>query len=169
MGSSGAQRQRRYRAHRRGDHSLCDPARCSGGDGVTVTSVTRDGDDAPRFGARAQRLWAELQAELKPTAGRLALAEEACRIVDRLDRLDALLRGDSDAWLRLRVNEDTTEITVMVGQPLAEARQQAAVLKSIVGELRQGMDGKPASAGVVNVLDQLAAARAKRLAGTAGS
>lgn len=39
--SSAAERQRRSRAHRKGDHSLCDPARCDGSGVVTAEgSVT---------------------------------------------------------------------------------------------------------------------------------
>jgi hypothetical protein len=35
----------------------------------------------------------------------LVLLEEACRIADRLDRLDALLVGDTDVWFRLVHND----------------------------------------------------------------
>jgi hypothetical protein len=59
---------------------------------------------------------------------------EACRIADRLDKLDAQLRGED--WLRFLVDEAGTAVSVVVDKPLAEARQQATALKQIVAELR---------------------------------
>lgn len=133
--ASPAERQRRFRAHRKGDHSLCVPERCNG---ATVTPVTRNaGPQASALGARGRRLWTQLTAEGTPGPGQVILIEEACRIADRLDRLDALLRGDEDAWLKFRVNEDGSEVTVTIDRVLSEARQQAVALKQLVAELRQ--------------------------------
>lgn len=125
---TAAERQRRSRAHRKGDHSLCDPARC---DPSTVTPVTR-----PSLGKRGRRLWDALTADT-PDPAQLVLIEEACRIADRLDRLDAQLRGDEDAWLRFIVNDDGSEVTVVIDRALSEARQQAVALKQLFAELRQ--------------------------------
>jgi hypothetical protein len=94
--------------------------------------------------------------------------EEACRIADRLDRLDALLTGEADAWLSFKINDDGAEVTVVVDKALSEARQQAAVLKQIFAELRQ-KTGAAAAASGGSVLDQLAARRAARLADATGS
>lgn len=142
---TAAERQRRYRKHRAGDHSLCPPDRedCTT---VTVTaSVTRDAvtRDAPDLGTRGCRLWRQLTdgAELQPAER--VLAEEACRLADRLDRLDAILRGDEDAWMRFRVNEDGTEVTVTLDKALSEARQQQVALKTLLAELRQSRGSKP--------------------------
>lgn len=123
-----AERQRRSRAHRKGDHSLCDVTRC---DGSLVTPVTR-----PELGKRGRRLWAELTTGTS-TPAQLVLIEEACRIADRLDRLDAQLRGDEDAWLKFVVNDDGSEVTVVIDRALSEARQQAVALKQLFAELRQ--------------------------------
>lgn len=38
MGTTAAERQRRSRAHRKGDHQFCDPARCDGQPAVTDTA-----------------------------------------------------------------------------------------------------------------------------------
>lgn len=156
VGSTNAERQRRYRRHKAGDHTLCDPSRCSGTAPSAVTSpVTSDV-------TRGQRLWRDERGD-SLTGGRRALLEEACRIADRLDRLDAILRGDAAAWMTVRVGDES--MTVVVDKVLAEARQQAAVLKQILAEIRQGAANKPESGG--SVIDQLAARRAARRASPA--
>ena len=61
---------------------------------------------APRrrqFGVRGQRIWNAHHDEVIGERG-LALLEEACRIADRLDKLDALLQGDA-AELARRAGE----------------------------------------------------------------
>lgn len=63
------------------------------------------------------------------------LLEEACRIADRLDRLDALIDGREE-WLRLGVSDDGTEVRVTVDNLLSETRQQASALRGLVAELR---------------------------------
>lgn len=93
--------------------------------------------------------------------------EEACRIVDRLDRLDGILSGDPGEWMRFRVSEDGTEVTVSIDKALAEARQQQVALKQLAAELRaSGGAAKPATGG--GILDQLAARRKARLADASG-
>jgi hypothetical protein len=168
VGLSDADRARRSRAHRKGEHHLCDPARCSSADGVTVTepvtNVTRDG---VTLGPTGDRLWRELGGD-KLTGGRRNLAIEACRIADRLDKLDRLLRGDAQDWLEIvetRGNPERQEL--VINAPLAESRQQATALKQIVAELRQSGGVSQAGQGG-SILDQLAAKRAQRLANPAG-
>lgn len=137
MATSAAERQRRSRAHRKGDHGLCDPARCHG-DAVTP-DVTKQVTRTPSaLGARGRRLWQQVVDEgaLKPAER--VLLEEACRTADRLDRLDRLLRGDEDAWMSLRsLNEDGSIVQVVINNLLAEARQQQVALKQLLAELRQ--------------------------------
>lgn len=163
--STNAERQRRHRRHKAGDHSLCDPRRCpettTGAVTPTVTDTVRHGR-----GVRGAQLWREEGGD-KLTGGRRMLLDEACRIVDRLDRLDGILAGDPGEWMRFRVSEDGSEVTVTLDRALAEARQQAVALKQIVSELRaSGSSDKPATGG--SVLDQLAARRAARLANATG-
>lgn len=86
--------------------------------------------------------------------------------MDRLDRLDGILKGDPGEWMRFRVSEDGAEVTVTLDRALAESRQQAVALKQIVAELRQGAAAPPETGG--SVLDQLAARRAARLADATG-
>ncbi|MGN9802052.1 hypothetical protein [Micromonospora sp. L32] len=117
------------------------------------------------MGARGARLWEEEGGDSLTGARRVVL-EEACRLVDRLDRLDAIVNGRDRAWLTLET-DDAGGITVVVDKLLSEGRQQQLALKQLAGELRAGGGAaKPATGG--SILDQLAARRATRLANPAG-
>jgi hypothetical protein len=93
------------------------------------------------LGVRGTKLWRELheeRGEAFPPA-ETVLVEEACRMVDRLERLNGLLVGDEAAWARVRVPVNAVEDTplvLVVNDALAEARQQANVLKQIIAALR---------------------------------
>lgn len=163
--ATAAERQRRYRAHKRGDHSLCPPGRADCGS--VTPDVTRDAvTDMPDLGVRGRRLWSAVTAdgpELRPAER--VLLEEACRLADRLDRLDRLLQGDEDAWMRLHaVNEDGSIVKVVVNNVLAEARQQQVALKQILGELRQvqGARSQPQPKQEASRRDELAKRREER-------
>lgn len=84
-----------------------------------------------RFGARGARLWAAHHEEVLGERG-LALLEEACRIADRLDKLDALLKGDVEVWARLALDDSTGEYELRIDSALIEARQQANVFRQLV-------------------------------------
>ena len=96
---------------------------------------------AKRFRARGQRLWDAHRDQVEGERG-LVLLEEACRIADRLDQLDRILKGDVDVWCSLADARDGT-IEVRVDGALIEARQQANVLRQLVAALplRGGDDG----------------------------
>lgn len=160
----------RAEAHGEGDHSTCRPGQCdvaaasaaardaedlndAGGD--AEEGVTRDVTDTPKNSAsqwpppadlreRGQRLWAEMSGlRLGPT--HVLLLERACRLADRLARLDELLEGGE--WLSIaidRASTDTTlEATVTVDRALGETRQHEVALKLLVAELRHA--GRPAT------------------------
>ncbi|MGH3978099.1 MAG: hypothetical protein ACRDRZ_03695, partial [Pseudonocardiaceae bacterium] len=142
MTDSAAERKRRSRRHQAGDHALCDPQRCAQAPGAAASTA--------RSRSRGQRLWEEMHSGLGP--GQLVVLEEACRIADRLDRLDAQL--DDQDWLTFHTRDpgpcqppldglgddvtgQVTQVTVQVDRALSEARQQAMALKQLVAELRQ--------------------------------
>lgn len=179
MALTPAERQRRSRAHRRGDHGLCELGRCdavtAAVTAVTSTDVTPDvtaGPLAPPdLDARGRWLWAQLTAGDPPPPEQQVLIAEACRIADRLDRLDALLRADEDTWARLQVPDnaaDTGEVRLVVNAALGEARQQALALKGLAAELRAAKATARPAGKEGSVLDQLAARRAARRANAAG-
>lgn len=82
------------------------------------------------LGPKGRRLWAAW-AERVDDRG-LVLLEEACRISDRLDKLDALLIGDADVWCRLVHSLRTEDYELRIDAALIEARQQASVLRQIL-------------------------------------
>lgn len=89
--------------------------------------------------ARGRRMWTDSLATWSLTPAHLVLLEEACRVADRCELLDKLIRtalkpprrppeesgGDSDG---------SAGITGL----LAESRAQQTVLKGLLLELRQG-------------------------------
>lgn len=126
------------------------------------------------LGTKGRKLWRDMSALASFNPAELVMLEEACRIADRLDRMDALLRGEVDSWLLLRVNEDGDQVTVVVSNVLSEARQQATVMKQLIAALRVpdeasgkrpqqrgGARGayKPTGKAAVSSLDRARAAR----------
>lgn len=96
-------------------------------------------------------MWRETVADSALAPAHLVLLEESCRIADRLDALDAAIRGSS-------VEDDD------IRGLLAEARQQSAVLKGLLAEIRQGSratesDAKRGGDGVADLTARIAARR----------
>jgi hypothetical protein len=74
---------------------------------------------------RGRRLWAAMTATWAPSPMHRELLLEACRMADRLEKLDRQLKGED--WLRFWArNHDGTQIDVIVDKVLAEARELAA-------------------------------------------
>jgi hypothetical protein len=115
-------------------------------------------------GGRA--LWAELAPGGQAGPGELSVITEACRIRDRLDKLNRLLTGDANDWLELQEVKGHEGIAeIIIDKSLSEARQQALALKGLLAELRQmrgGKLGRASSGG--SIADDLAAKRAERQA-----
>lgn len=168
MPDSSAERVRRYRRHKAGDHSFCSTGRCSAltRETPSVTDlerVTPTLRDALGFGAAGQDYWDSVTAAGPMAPLQAPLLVEACRIIDRLDKLDRQLHGED--WLRFRHNaEDGTEVTVYVDRVLSEAREQATALKGIVVELMKanGQVKAPVVAKGGALLADLATRRAAR-------
>lgn len=146
MGSSAAERQRRSRAHRKGDHRLCLPGRCPDvtvdvTDGVTSANVTPDPPPDPvpaDLGDRGRRVYREVLDEHPKLGARERLVlEEAARTADRCEHLDRILRGDERVWARIRVPDTGEQVDLVVDKTLAEARQQQSTLARLLSELRQ--------------------------------
>lgn len=101
--------------------------------------ATSESAEIPRppigLGARGRRLWREMHALVEFNPAETVLLEEACRMADRLARIDATLRGKSE-FVRLRVDEADGDAVFVVDALLSEARQQANVLKQLIAALR---------------------------------
>ena len=161
MSSTDAERQRRSRAHRKGDHSLCLPGRCP-----VVTP--RDNRPPQRLvevgpgdlGLRGARLYAEVSAAWPGmTALHRELLLETCRMADRLDQLDVMLAGGD--WLRFHASPtNENEVRVYIDRLLTEARECAAAFRQGIETLakaqREAANGKSESDGKPDVLDEIA-------------
>lgn len=114
-------------------------------------------------------MWVSLHEDRTRGPDETALIVEACRLVDRLDQLDAALRGD--AWMDL-AESTSGRLVVVVDGAASEARLTAGALKGIVAELRlQRVEGVtrggavptgevPAPEQEVDEVDELRARRA---------
>ena len=61
---------------------------------------------------------------------------EACRSKDRLDKLDEVLRGDEETWMRL-IKDDRSEYhELKIDAALASANTTANLLKQLLAALR---------------------------------
>lgn len=115
-----------------------------------------------RLGERATAFEAEVQ-KTKPgmSAGEKVLLEEACRLVDRLDRFDALLRGDAQAWAVIEWPYEDSPAALVIGSVVTEARQTVGELRQVVKALSIPAAGEGQKGGV---LDELARRRGQRTA-----
>ncbi len=89
---------------------------------------------AGNLSARGQKLW-DAYCNLVDGQRGSVLLEEACRIADRLDRLDDLLQGGDAVWCRLLHDLRTQSYELRIDSALTEARQQQAVLRQILASL----------------------------------
>lgn len=61
---------------------------------------------------------------------------EACRSKDRLDKLDGLLRGDTETWATLTHDLRTEDYELRIDDALAKANATANLLKQLLAALR---------------------------------
>lgn len=95
-------------------------------------------------------------AEDKDPADLVALIEEAGRTKDRLDQLDAILRGDTDLWAQLVEGRSGTTLEVRVDSVMQEARQLTTVFRQTLAEIRRRRDGGGSfGAKIGSILDDL--------------
>ncbi len=157
MADSNAERQRRWRQHKSGNHELCRPAACDF-TGMKTAPLRRatlppapslpppaalaPSPDEPDWGPGGAQLWRELEAVTPPA--HLPLLREACRIVDRLDRMDLILARKSD-WLRVNTMDfgEAVKVKITMDGVLAEARQQAIVAHALIKDLAQFATQQP--------------------------
>lgn len=103
----------------------------------------------------AGQLLAESLTEDDDPAELLAMIEEAGRIKDRLDRLDALASGQEELWLHLTELRDSGEYKISIDQPLQEARQLATVFRQMLAEIARRREKPGGGSGDGDVLNDL--------------
>lgn len=114
--------------------------------------------------ARGRKLWRDVTGERKWDSAGLVLIGEACRLVDRLEKLDGLLRGDVDQWAKI-VDEykgRDREVYLDIDASLTEARQMQTALLGVLTKLGLGKSESAKKAGPT-VADQLKAKRDARV------
>lgn len=97
---------------------------------------------------RGAALWVEVTSVVGLDAAGFVLLGEACRILDRLDRLSSALNGRGRDWLKLADEIEVTadrfgdgkkvSVKVAVDGLLSESRQQQLALKSVLAQLALG-------------------------------
>lgn len=97
---------------------------------------------------RGLQFWEEVSEAVELDASGFLLLGEACRIIDRLDRLSGALNGKGRDWLKLMDEVDVVaerfgdgkkiSVKVTVDGLLSEARQQQLALKTILSQLGLG-------------------------------
>jgi nitrogenase molybdenum-iron protein alpha/beta subunit len=97
---------------------------------------------------------------MTPEERKRAIEVECDRTKARLDKIEAYLTGDQDAWIDITVRLPDTVAEVTVDKAIGEARQLALALATMTKTLATlGEEAAPAAASVE---DALAAARKKR-------
>lgn len=98
---------------------------------------------------RGSQFWNEVTEAVELDASGFVLLGEACRIIDRLDRLSGALNGKGRDWLKLsddiEVVGSTTRIQVVVDGLLSEGRQQQLALKTVLAQLGLGRASEKSS------------------------
>lgn len=90
----------------------------------------------PGLGTGGRELWRAIANGQDLDAAQKVQLLEACRLKDRLDKLDALLRGDVDTWARVVFKESTGEWALNIDSAATLANQTANLLKQMLAALR---------------------------------
>lgn len=88
------------------------------------------------LGPGGRSLWKSIADEHELDAMQKVQLLEACRAKDRLDKLDALLRGDVDSWARLVHNLRTEDYELKIDAALVAANNTANLMKQLLAALR---------------------------------
>lgn len=90
------------------------------------------------FGPGGQALWKGITGSHELDAMQVVQLTEACRMKDRCDQLDEVLRGDADTWmtLTLDVTSDGNVYELRVSNVLSKANETANAMKQLLAALR---------------------------------
>ena len=88
------------------------------------------------LGAGGSALWGAVTEAHELDAVQEVQLVEACRAKDRLDKLDRLLRGDAEEWVRLTHRTRTEDYILMVDDAAKLANATANQMKQLLASLR---------------------------------
>ncbi len=123
--------------------------------------------------AGGRALWKSITGDHEMDAAQLVQLTEACRAKDRLDKLDALLRGEVAVWAEVYINPDGEPVSLRIDAALQRANDTANLLKQLLAALRlpddagkrpqrrgpRGAQAPSVPGGKVSSLDRARAAR----------
>lgn len=88
------------------------------------------------LGVGGMVLWSEIAPQHDLDASQAVQLTEACRLKDRLDKLDQLLRGDVDVWAKLTHRLNTEDYELRIDDAAKIANSTANQMKQLLAALR---------------------------------
>ena len=88
------------------------------------------------LGAGGRTLWREITKVHDLDEVQRAQLTEACRMKDRLDKMDDLLRGDVDTWAEIATDRDGEPISLRIDGAAKLANETANGMKQLLAALR---------------------------------
>ena len=88
------------------------------------------------LGTGGRDLWRQITTAHELDAAQKVQLLEACRAKDRLDKLDAVLTGDAETWMRLVFDEASEEYSIRIHGALNAANATANLLKQLLAAMR---------------------------------
>lgn len=90
------------------------------------------------LGAGGKALWKAIVADHELDGAQIVQLTEACRMKDRCDKLDEVLRGDSNTWMKLVVDiqSDGDIYELRITNALSKANETANSMKQLIAALR---------------------------------
>ena len=83
-----------------------------------------------------RKLWKSITDDHELDASQEVTLLEACRSKDRLDKLDEVLRGDGETWMKLTHRLQTEDYELKIDNALSHANSTANLLKQLLAALR---------------------------------
>lgn len=100
------------------------------------------------LGPRGLRLYKSIATSQNLSEIEVQNLVEACRISDRLEKLNDLVNGDEDAWFRIKLpRTDDGVVELLINDPMKEARMHAAALRQLLAPF-EGAKSEPAAGEV---------------------
>lgn len=89
------------------------------------------------LGPGGRMLWKSITDDHELDGPQVVQLTEACRMKDRCDKLDELLRGDVDAWATLvPADKVGVELRLQIAGALSKANETANSMKQLIAALR---------------------------------
>ena len=88
------------------------------------------------FAPGGQRLWDAITEKHELDEAQRVQLVEACRMKDRLDKLDELLRGDVSAWASIESSDGGRPSVLVINSALAQANTTANAMKQLLAAMR---------------------------------